>query len=65
MDTQKRIFPSFGFEAATLSAYILTLDTFIISLKNGRVIHHIPEDVEKFEHWLAEHKVRNVQNAAL
>lgn len=59
--TAQNTYPDFNFEAATLSAYIHTLDTFIISLKNGRVIHHVPADAEKFERWLQDNKIRNVR----
>ncbi len=59
--TAQNTYPDFNFEAPTLSAYILSLDTFIISLKNGRVIHHVPVDADKFEHWLLDNKIRNVR----
>ncbi len=62
MNTHKKSYPGFAIEASVLSAYILTLDTFIISLKNGQVINHVPEDAEQFERWLLANEVRNVKN---
>ncbi len=62
MNTHKNAYPGFAFDASVLSAYILTLDTFIISLKNGEVINYVPDDADKFEHWLLENEVRNIKN---
>jgi len=36
------------------------MDTFIISLKNGEIVHHTPDDPGAFLRWLEEHNVRNI-----
>ncbi|MBS1586524.1 MAG: hypothetical protein JSS82_13365 [Bacteroidetes bacterium] len=55
------MFPDFGYPAAELSAYTFTIDTFIISLKNGRLTHFIPKDIEAFTAWLTNNSVRDIR----
>lgn len=48
----------FPYPATELSAFAETFGTFIISLKNGQIIHHDPNDEESFRKWLLENEVR-------
>ena len=54
-------FPGFAHPATSLSAYIFSIDTFVISLKTGEVLHHVPEDPQAFEQWLIHHRIRDVK----
>lgn len=54
------VYPGFTYPGNELSAYTFTVDTFIISLKNGNVINHKPDDADKFRLWLADNKIRNI-----
>ncbi len=58
--TAEEHYPNFNYEASKLSAFMHVLDTFIISLKNGKVVQHVPDDGDKFERWLLGNNVRNV-----
>jgi hypothetical protein len=49
---------NFPYAPEELSAFAVTFGTFIISLKNGQIIHHDPADEEAFKQWLLEHEVR-------
>lgn len=50
----------FNFDASQLSAFALSVDTFIISLKNGNIVHHSPQSIEDFKKWLIQNKVRDI-----
>ena len=50
----------FTFTPRQLSAFSVCMDTFIISLKNGEIVHHTPDDPSAFLRWLEEHNVRNI-----
>jgi len=43
-----------------LSAYIFSIDTFIISLKNEEIIRFVTTEPDDFKQWLEHHGVRNV-----
>lgn len=51
---------NFPYKAEDLSAFAVTFGTFIISLKNGQIVHHEPKDEEKFRQWLIENNVRHL-----
>jgi len=53
-------FPGFAHEAAELSAYIFSIDTFIISLKNEKIVRFVCETPDDFKQWLDGHGIRNV-----
>ncbi len=55
-------FTNFPYRADELSAYIFSIDTFVISLKTGEVIHHTTEEHTAFEAWLQHHRIRNVRD---
>lgn len=55
------MFPEFNYRAAELSAYTFTIDTFIISLKNGQLTHFIPKDKEAFVAWLTKNRIRDIR----
>ncbi len=48
----------FPYNVEDLSAFAVTFGTFIISLKNGEIVHHDPKDEERFRQWLIENNVR-------
>ena len=51
---------NFPYRAEELSAFILSIDTFIISLKSGQVIKHATKDIEPFYQWLVVNNVRDI-----
>ena len=53
-------FEDFQYRAEELSAYIFSIDIFVISLKNGEIIRHIPKKPGDFNEWLDYHGIRNV-----
>lgn len=53
-------FPGFNHLAAELSAYIFSIDTFIISLKNEEIIKFVTPQPDDFKQWLDHHGIRNV-----
>ena len=53
-------YPELDHPVADLSAYSLSLDVFIISLKSDEIIRFQPADVEHFKKWLQRYNVRNV-----
>ena len=55
-------YPGFDYEASQLSAFLLSLDVFIIALKDCGVANFAPKDIEDFQKWLLTHRVRNIKN---
>jgi hypothetical protein len=53
-------YPGFNYKATDLSAYLFSIDTFIISLKNGRIVHFVVEDDNDFKIWLTQHGIRDI-----
>lgn len=60
MDTGNNHYPDFEYAGSQLSAFALSIDTFVISLKDGNTTRFRPEDVEDFKKWLAKHRVRDI-----
>ncbi len=54
-------YPDFEYTAAELSAYTVSIDVFIISLKNQQLIHFTPKDADAFEKWLVKHHIRDIR----
>jgi hypothetical protein len=54
-------YPKFDHEAKELSAFSFSVDTFIISLKNGQIVHFIADDVQQFKAWLTKNGVRDIR----
>ncbi|MBN8670787.1 MAG: hypothetical protein J0L80_08880 [Chitinophagales bacterium] len=54
-------YPKFDHEAKELSAFSFSVDTFIISLKNGQIVHFIADDVQQFKAWLTKNDVRDIR----
>ena len=61
MNTFTTRFAGFPHDASELSAYLYSLDTFIICLKSGPVIHHETEQPILFLEWLHYHRIRDVK----
>ncbi|MBZ0097896.1 MAG: hypothetical protein K8F30_02370 [Taibaiella sp.] len=55
-----RHFKGFAHPADELSAYIFSIDTFIISLKNEEIVRFVTDAPEDFQHWLDDNGIRNV-----
>lgn len=53
-------YPGFNYKAVDLSAFSFSIDTFVISLKNGRIIHFVAEDINAFKKWLEKHGIRDI-----
>lgn len=51
---------NFPYRAEELSAFILSIDTFIISLKSGQVVKHATKEVRPFYEWLVTNNVRDI-----
>lgn len=60
MNTFTSHFTGFEHDAAELSAYIFSIDTFIISLKNEQIIRFVTTEPDDFKLWLDYHHIRNV-----
>lgn len=54
-------YPKFEYKAVELSAFSFCIDTFVISLKNGSIIHFVAEDAPGFKAWLIKHGVRDIR----
>lgn len=54
-------YPKFEYKAVELSAFSFCIDTFVISLKNGRIVHFVAEDPQEFKAWLIKHRVRDIR----
>ena len=50
----------FPYQPSELSAFAVTYGIFVISLKNGSIIHYTPEDEGQFYNWLLNINVREV-----
>lgn len=61
MDTANNTYPAFTFPATELSAFAVSVDFFIISLKNGKIIHFTPDNALTFYDWLVAHGVRDIK----
>lgn len=55
-------FKGLEYAASELSAYLITMDTCILSLKNGQVVHHKVTDADKdaFKAWLEANHIRDI-----
>lgn len=53
-------FAGFDYDATELSAYIFSIDTFIISLKNQQIVRYTTTEPDDFQQWLEHHGVRNI-----
>jgi|GEM_PF-1046635 len=60
MNTFTTRFAGFEHDAAELSAYAFSIDTFIISLKDRRIIRFVTTQPDDFLQWLQHHAIRNV-----
>lgn len=50
---------TFSFKAEDLRSYILSVDTFILTLNNGRSVQYRPASIAAFQRWLLENNVRD------
>jgi len=61
MDTANITYPALAFPASEISAFAVAIDYFILSLKNGEIIHFQPDDTQIFYDWLIAHNIRDIQ----
>ncbi|MCB0697014.1 MAG: hypothetical protein KDC07_06600 [Chitinophagaceae bacterium] len=54
------IYKGFPYNASELSAFAITCGIFVISLKNGKIVQHVPDDEDHFYNWLLSLEVREV-----
>ncbi|ATL48939.1 hypothetical protein COR50_18175 [Chitinophaga caeni] len=52
-------YPGLEHKGATLSAFAVAIDVFILSLKSGELVRFTPDDPKKFRQWLEAHQVRD------
>ncbi len=62
MNTFTTRFAGFDHEAAELSAYAFSIDTFVVSLKNKEVVHFVTDRPGDFLLWLEHHGARNIND---
>ncbi len=48
MDTANITYPALAFPASEISAFAVAIDYFILSLKNGEIIHFQPDNTQIF-----------------
>ncbi len=53
-------YPAFAYKASELSAYSFIIDTFIISLKSGDIVHFVADDADDFKQWLYKQRIRDI-----
>lgn len=53
-------YKGFLYQPGELSAFAVTYGIFVISLKNGSIIHYTPDDEEGFYNWLMSVNIREV-----
>lgn len=53
-------FEGFAHKVTELSAYIYSIDTFIISLHTREIIRFVTDRPDDFRQWLEHHGIRNV-----
>lgn len=56
-------YKGFPYQPSELSAFAVTCGIFVISLKNGKIIHYTPDNEDSFHDWLVSINVREVVGA--
>lgn len=56
---------TFPYKADELSAFLLSIDTFIISLKNGQIVKFVTTETTAFYNWLVKNNVRDIAKQKL
>ena len=54
-------YPQFAYTANELSAFIFSVDTFTILLKEGGIVNYTPDNAETFRQWLQENNIRDIK----
>lgn len=65
MDTANNTYPALQLPASELSAFAVTTDRFIISLKNIELIRFTPDNVDYFNNWIVAHNIRDIATEKL
>lgn len=58
----KNRYPNFEYLAEEVKKYLSTSGFFTIMLKNGKIIHHFPEDMNNFQTWLEQNEVVDIRS---
>ncbi|MEC3880282.1 hypothetical protein [Parapedobacter sp. 10938] len=61
MKTVSNTYPGFKHAADELSAFSVSIDTFVISLKNRKLINFTPENTVAFYDWLIANNIRDIR----
>jgi hypothetical protein len=48
---------NFIYKAEELKYFLQSVDTFILALKSGKMVHYTPNNVASFRRWLFEHQI--------
>jgi len=56
----KNTYEGFAYTAQEVTAFLVSMDVFIISLRRIEVIQYKPDDIEKFRQWLKSHNIREI-----
>lgn len=56
----KERYPDFPYHAIEVVRFIQSKELFTCMLRNDRVIHFCPDDVESFRVWLVENGVKDI-----
>jgi len=62
-EDNKENYEGFEYPAAQLSAFLLSIDEFIVSLKNGEIVRFSPASIEGFKQWLLINNVRDISQS--
>lgn len=62
-NNKEHYFPGFEHNAKDLAAFLLagSVGLFSISLKNGSVVHHEPQNPDEFLIWLRKHHIKSLK----
>jgi hypothetical protein len=61
MDSNDNFYPDFDHPTSQLSAFDFCIDMFIISLKDGKIVHFTPDNFKAFRDWLTANGVRDIR----
>lgn len=49
----------FSYKADEVRSFILSVDTFILTLNNGRIVHYCPSNIAAFWRWLLDNNIQD------
>lgn len=60
-ETTNPTFPNFAYPAQDISAFHLSLNSFVLSLKTGELVRFAPKDTDAFLLWLKNNRIKDVR----